>query len=108
MLLVASGLPRQVLAKGEGFDMVMVDEPQVPASLDRGWLGPVGIGYRADLVREVPDSWLDLFRPDAATCGKVQVFANARELVGAALKAGGDSANSTDPLAYQRAERAAA
>ena len=67
--------------------------------------GTVGIGYRADLVQEAPDSWLDLFRPDAATCGKVQVFANARELVGAALKAGGDSANSTDPLAYQRAER---
>jgi len=69
-----------------------------------GW-GTVGIGYRTDLVRELPDSWLDLFRPDAATCGKVQLFANARELVGAALKAGGDSANSTDPLAYQRAER---
>jgi spermidine/putrescine transport system substrate-binding protein len=67
--------------------------------------GTVGIGYRADLVKEVPDSWLALFKPDAATCGKVQVFANARELVGAALKAGGDSANSTDPLAYQRAER---
>jgi spermidine/putrescine transport system substrate-binding protein len=67
--------------------------------------GTVGIGYRADLVKEVPDSWLYLFRPDAANCGKVQVFGNARELVGAALKAGGDSANSTDPAAYQRAER---
>ncbi|MDH5254614.1 MAG: spermidine/putrescine ABC transporter substrate-binding protein [Gammaproteobacteria bacterium] len=126
--------------KGQGFDLVIVDEGQVPIYRDRGWLAPigesrvpgltqmgakwrggsadatathafpyawgtVGIGYRADLVREVPDSWLDLFRPDAATCGRVQVFANARELVGAALKAGGDSANSTDPLAYQRAER---
>jgi spermidine/putrescine transport system substrate-binding protein len=67
--------------------------------------GTVGIGYRADLVKEAPDSWHYLFKPDAANCGKVQVFANARELVGAALKAGGDSANSTDPLAYQRAER---
>lgn len=67
--------------------------------------GTVGIGYRADLVQTAPESWHDLFKPDAATCGKVQVFANARELVGAALKAGGDSANSTDPLAYQRAER---
>lgn len=66
--------------------------------------GTVGIGYRADRLRTAPDSWLDLFEPDAATCGRVQVFANARELVGAALKAGGDSANSTDPLAYQRAE----
>jgi spermidine/putrescine transport system substrate-binding protein len=67
--------------------------------------GTVGIGYRADLVETVPESWLDLFKPGAATCGKVQIFANARELVGVALKAGGDSANSTDPLAYQRAER---
>jgi len=69
-----------------------------------GW-GMLGIGYRADLVRKVPDSWQYLFRPDAATCGKVQVSGNARELVAAALKAGGDSANSTDPAAYQRAER---
>jgi spermidine/putrescine transport system substrate-binding protein len=67
--------------------------------------GTVGIGYRADLVQTVPDSWLDIFRPDAATCGRVQVFANARELVGAALQAGGNSANSTDPRAYQRAEQ---
>ena len=67
--------------------------------------GVVGIGYRADLVQTVPDSWHYLFKPDAATCGKLQVFANARELVGVALKAGGDSANSTDPAAYQRAER---
>ncbi|MGB7739634.1 MAG: spermidine/putrescine ABC transporter substrate-binding protein, partial [Steroidobacteraceae bacterium] len=67
--------------------------------------GTLGIGYRADLVREVPVSWLDLFKPDATTCGKVQVSADARELVAAALKAGGDSANSTDLAAYQRAER---
>lgn len=67
--------------------------------------GTVGISYRADLVNTVPNSWLYLFKPDAANCGKVQVFGNTRELVGAALKAGGDSANSTDPLAYQRAER---
>jgi spermidine/putrescine transport system substrate-binding protein len=67
--------------------------------------GTVGIGYRADLVGTVPDSWRYLFKPDAANCGKVQVNANARELVGAALKAGGDSVNSTDPVAYQRAEQ---
>jgi spermidine/putrescine transport system substrate-binding protein len=66
--------------------------------------GTVGIAYRADLVARAPQSWLDLFRPDAALCGHVSAFDDARELVATALKAGGHSANATDAPAYGDAE----
>lgn len=67
--------------------------------------GTVGIAYRADLVAQAPSSWLDLFRPDGALCGHVSAFDDARELVAAALKAGGRSANASDVPALRDAEQ---
>jgi spermidine/putrescine transport system substrate-binding protein len=67
--------------------------------------GTVGIAYRVDLLKQPPRSWLTLFEPTAAVCGKLTVFSDARELVGSALKATLQPANADDATAYARAEQ---
>jgi spermidine/putrescine transport system substrate-binding protein len=67
--------------------------------------GTVGIAYRVDLLKEPPQSWLTLFQPTAAHCGRLTVFSDARELVGSALKATRQPANADDAAAYARAEQ---
>lgn len=69
-----------------------------------GW-GTTGIAYRADLVKQAPASWLDLFQPAAGLCGNVMVSQDPRELLTAALKATGHPANTSDPGAYRQAEQ---
>ena len=122
-----------------GFDLVIVDQAQLPVYRDRGWIAPLetalvpglrhydprwrrvvdgsathavpfawgttGIAYRVDLLKTTPTSWLDLFQPAAGLCGKLMVFDDARELIAAALKATGQSANATEPGAYSRVEQ---
>jgi len=67
-------------------------------------VGTLGIAYRRDLVPEGIDSWMDLFQPDEALCGKIYMSGDSRELINMALKAIGATAASTDPAAYARAE----
>ena len=73
-------------------------------ALPFGW-GTLGIAYRADFVKETPDSWAALFQPAASLCGKVLAGDDPRELIAIALKATGHSANATDPADYQDAQR---
>ena len=59
--------------------------------------GTVGIAYRRDLVSVPITSWADLFKPTAQLQGKILMIRNARDVIGAALKALGYSENSADP-----------
>ncbi|WP_462320529.1 polyamine ABC transporter substrate-binding protein [Halochromatium sp.] len=58
--------------------------------------GTTGIAYRADLVPEPPQRWMDLFRPEAALTGRIMMIADSYDLIGMALKALGFSMNSVD------------
>ena len=58
--------------------------------------GTLGIGYRADLVKTPPSSWMDLYRPAEEVRGKIAMVDSQRDAMGMALKALGYSANSTD------------
>ncbi len=66
--------------------------------------GPVGIAYRADLVKNTFSSWLELFKPDPAIQGHIMMINDSREVIGAALKALGYSLNSSDPTALKKVE----
>ncbi len=65
--------------------------------------GTVGIAWRADLTDVPFDSWMQLFQPEPALAGRIQMSREAREVVGSALKALGYSANSTEPDALDEA-----
>jgi len=67
-------------------------------------LGTIGVAYRSDLVPGGVDSWLALFQPAKALCGRIYMGGDSRELINIALKASGARANSTDPAEYRRAE----
>ena len=58
--------------------------------------GTLGIAYRADLVKEPPVSWMDLFKPAKQLSGKIAMVDSQRDATGMALKALGYSANSVD------------
>jgi len=58
--------------------------------------GTTGLCYRADLVKAPPVSWGELINPADELAGKVTALPFPRWLVGAALKAGGQSLNTTD------------
>ncbi len=71
---------------------------RVPAS--RGYAvpyfwGATGVAYRRDLFGAEMTSWAQIFAPYNAQRGKIAMIGNARDLVGAALKALGYSINST-------------
>lgn len=67
--------------------------------------GSVGIGYRRDLVREPPASWMDLLRPAPYLSRRVGMIDSARDAFGVALKALGFSANTSDPAALREATK---
>ena len=67
--------------------------------------GTLGIAWRADLWPAGFPTWRSLLAPDPALAGRVAMSGDGRELVGIALKAGGDSANSADPERVRAAGR---
>jgi spermidine/putrescine transport system substrate-binding protein len=67
--------------------------------------GTIGIAYRADLVEQPIESWMQLFRPEPALHGKIVMIEDPRELVGMALKALGHSINSENLTELAEAER---
>lgn len=80
---------------------------RVPAS--RGYAvpyfwGATGLVYRRDLFGAELTSWKQIFEPEAAQRGKIAMIENARDLVGAALKALGYSINSTVQTELAEAE----
>lgn len=66
--------------------------------------GTLGIAYRQDLVPFPVSSWMDLLQPAKELHGKIAMISDARDLIGAALKALGYSLNSTDPQELKEAE----
>jgi spermidine/putrescine transport system substrate-binding protein len=81
-----------------------VSEATATHAMPFAW-GTLGIAYRSDLLKLPPDSWMVLFRPAGALCGKILLGDDARELLAVALKAAGHSANATDAGAYHDAEQ---
>ncbi|MDJ0834058.1 MAG: spermidine/putrescine ABC transporter substrate-binding protein [Gammaproteobacteria bacterium] len=65
--------------------------------------GDVGIAYRKDLVKEAPESWMDMFQPEPYLHGKISMTSDVRDVFGAALKALGYSLNSDDPEEHEAA-----
>jgi len=59
--------------------------------------GTYGITYRSDLLDTAPTRWADLFEPNEALTGFIQMLPQASELLVIALLAQGDGPNSTDP-----------
>jgi spermidine/putrescine transport system substrate-binding protein len=81
-----------------------VSDATATHTLPFAW-GTLGIAYRADLIKEPPDSWAALFNPATSLCGRILVGDDPRELIAIALKATGHSANAVDVAAYREAER---
>jgi spermidine/putrescine transport system substrate-binding protein len=67
--------------------------------------GTLGIGYRADLVSEPIESWMQIFRPAPALQGRIAMLSHNRDLVGMALMALGYSPNSWDDQELSKAEQ---
>lgn len=65
--------------------------------------GTVGIGYDAEAVPEMPESWDVLWDPRYK--GKISMLNDQREVIGAALRSLGWSLNSTNPGALEAAKR---
>lgn len=65
--------------------------------------GMMGIVWRSDLVAAPPTRWKDLLEPDRTLRGRLIMSGDARELVGVAMLAGGDSANDGSRDAVRRA-----
>jgi len=67
--------------------------------------GTAGIAYRKDLVSGPVSSWMHLFRPDKSLHGRIGMIGDAKDMVGAALKAFGYSLNSGDKQHMKEAEQ---
>ncbi len=65
--------------------------------------GTVGIGYDASAMAAPPDSWDVLWDPRYK--GRISMLNDQREVFGMALRSLGDSINSRDPAAIERAKR---
>lgn len=59
--------------------------------------GTTGLCYRSDLVKDTPDSWLNLLQPADALKGKTTMLATDRWLMAAGELAKGYSVNEKDP-----------
>ncbi len=66
--------------------------------------GTVGIGYDADAVRPQPDSWSVLW--DARYRHRISMLNDQREVFGVAFRWMGESINSREPAAIERAKTA--
>ena len=64
--------------------------------------GTVGIGYDAAVIPDPPESWDILW--DARYRGRISMLNDQREVIGAALRSMGESLNSVDPSAIERAK----
>ncbi len=64
--------------------------------------GTIGIAYRADLLKTSISSWMDIFEPKEELHQKIFMLPQSRELLDIALKATGNSINTTNPDAYSR------
>lgn len=70
-------------------------DPGNSFSVPYAW-GTTGLCYRADLVGDAPDSWMDLLQPAEDVTGKTTMLATDRWLLGAGFLAKGYSVNETD------------
>lgn len=70
-------------------------DPGNTFSMPYAW-GTTGLCYRADLVAETPDSWMDLLAPSDDVSGKTTMLATDRWLLAAGQLAKGYSVNETD------------
>ena len=77
-----------------------VYDPTGDHSLVYTW-GITGIAYNKNYVKDVPDSWEDLWNPEYA--GRLILLNDSRETIGMALKKNGFSNNSTDPAEVEKA-----
>ena len=77
-----------------------VYDPTGDHSLVYTW-GITGIAYNKNYVKDVPDSWEDLWNPEYA--GRLILLNDSRETIGMALKKNGFSNNSTDPAQVEKA-----
>ena len=70
--------------------------------------GTTGIAYLASEVDPAPDSWAALFDPAQleGKSGRISMFDDEREAIGAALKWRGHSVNSTDAAQLEEAKQA--
>lgn len=59
--------------------------------------GTLGIVYRKDLIKQQPNSWMQLFNPESALKGRIMMINDGADTFGAALKALGHTLNSTNP-----------
>ncbi len=76
-------------------------DPGNQFSVPYAW-GTTGLCYRSDIVKEAPDSWNDLLKPDDALKGKTTMLATDRWLMGAGELALGMSVNETDPAKLEQ------
>lgn len=67
--------------------------------------GTTGIAYRTDLVPEPITRWRQILQPPEALRGKILMVKAARDVIGAALRTLGYSANSADPRELAEAEQ---
>jgi spermidine/putrescine transport system substrate-binding protein len=75
--------------------MQLSHDPGNTFSVPYAW-GTTGLCYRADLVDEAPDSWMDLLQPAEDVTGKTTMLATDRWLLAAGQLAKGYSVNETD------------
>ncbi len=75
--------------------MELPHDPGNNFSVPYAW-GTTGLCYRADLISEAPESWMDLLRPDEDVSGKTTMLATDRWLLAAGQLAKGYSVNETD------------
>ncbi len=76
-------------------------DPKNTYSVPYLW-GTTGIGYNADLVSPPPESWQVLW--DARYKGRISLLNDEREVLGMALRAGGESLNATDAATIKAAK----
>ncbi len=76
-------------------------DPQNAYSVPYLW-GTTGIGYNADLVTPPPASWKVLW--DQRYKGKISLLNDEREVFGMALRAAGESLNTTEPAKLDAAK----
>ena len=75
--------------------MELSHDPGNTFSVPYAW-GTTGLCYRADMVSEAPDSWMDLLQPADDVSGKTTMLATDRWLLAAGQLAKGYSVNETD------------
>jgi spermidine/putrescine transport system substrate-binding protein len=81
----------------------LAHDPGNKISIPYAW-GTTGLCYRSDLLKAVPESWMDLLKPADDVKGKITMLATDRWLLGAGFLATGASVNETDPAKIEAAK----